>query len=368
MIKYLELKKVTASYGDEISSAVQRVVDSGWYLKGAETERFEHQYAAFIGTRHCIGCGNGLDALTLILRAYIEMGVMQEGDEVIVPANTFFASVLAITRNRLVPVLVEPRETDFQIDDTLIEQAVTLRTRAIMIVHLYGRCSYNEHIADICRRHNLKLIEDNAQAHGCRYGDHRTGSLGDAAGHSFYPGKNLGCLGDGGAVTTNDDELDRVIRSLGNYGSAEKYHYDYAGYNSRLDEIQAAVLGVKLKHLDASNARRKDIAARYVAGINNKTVMVPSEDYLNNNVFHIFPLHVENRQHFINHLHDNGIETNIHYPVAPHKQKCYASLLSHYMLPITERLQEQEVSIPLNETMTDEEVEQVIAAINAYKD
>ena len=283
------------------------------------------------------------------------------------PANTFFATVLAITRNRLVPVPVEPREMDFQIDDTLIERAITPRTRAIMIVHLYGRCSYNEHIADICNKHSLKLIEDNAQAHGCRYGDRRTGSLGDAAGHSFYPGKNLGCLGDGGAVTTNDERLAEVIRSLGNYGSAEKYHYDYAGYNSRLDEIQAAVLSVKLSHLDASNARRHDIAERYITEMKNPLVNVPSKDYLDNNVFHIFPLHVENRRQFIEYLHEKGIETNIHYPVAPHRQKCYEEMLSHYSLPITERLQEQEVSIPLNETMTQEEVAQVIAAVNAYR-
>ena len=367
MIKYLELKKVTASHAEEINSAVQRVVESGWYLKGSETEHFENLYSQYIGTRHCIGCGNGLDALTLIFRAYIEMGVMHEGDEVIVPANTFFASVLAITRNRLVPVLVEPRDSDYQIDDTLIEQSITERTRAIMIVHLYGRCAYNDHIADICNKHSLKLIEDNAQAHGCLYNDRRTGSLGDAAGHSFYPGKNLGCLGDGGAVTTNDDKLAEVIRSLGNYGSAEKYHYDYAGYNSRLDEIQAAVLGIKLKYLDNDNARRKEIALRYVNDINNAFVKVPSLEYTDRNVFHIFPVFVENREHFISYMHENGVDTNVHYPVPPHQQKCYSTLLSHYSLPITERQSLQEVSIPLNQTMTDDEVQQVIDVMNRYK-
>ncbi len=367
MIKYLDLKKVTAQHADEINSAVCGIVDSGWYLKGSACSAFEKEYAAYIGTRHCIGCGNGLDALTLILRAYIEMGVMHEGDEVIVPANTFFASVLAITRNRLVPVLVEPRENDYQIDDTLIERAVTSKTRAVMIVHLYGRCAYNQNIADICSRYSLKLIEDNAQAHGCLFEAHRTGSLGDAAGHSFYPGKNLGCLGDGGAVTTNDDELAHVIASLGNYGSAKKYEYDYAGINSRLDEIQAAVLSVKLKYIDADNARRKDIASRYVHCINNPVVTVPDAEYIERNVFHIFPVHVSDRDNFITYMHDNGIDTNVHYPVPPHRQKCYHDLLSHYSLPITERLSEREVSIPLNQTMTEEEVQHVIDVINGYK-
>lgn len=367
MIKYLDLKKVTALHAAEINDAVKNVVDSGWYLRGGACNAFENQYASYIGTRHCIGCGNGLDALTLILHAYIEMGVMSEGDEVIVPANTFFASVLAITRNRLVPVLVEPRDDDFQIDDNLIEQAITSRTRAIMIVHLYGRCAYNEHIAAICKKHSLKLIEDNAQAHGCCYNGVHTGSLGDAAGHSFYPGKNLGCLGDGGAVTTNDDSLAEIIRSLGNYGSAEKYHYNYAGYNSRLDEIQAAVLSIKLNYLDEDNAQRKAIAEQYVNGINNPLIKIPSIEYLHQNVFHIFPIFVSNRNNFIDYMHENGVETNVHYPVPPHQQKCYTSLLSHYSLPITERLAEQEVSIPLNQTMTEKEVQYVIEVINGYK-
>ena len=366
MIKYLDLQRVTALHADEINAAVKQVVDSGWYLRGSACTTFEEQYASYVGTSHCIGCGNGLDALTLILRAYIEMGVMSEGNEVIVPANTFFASVLAITRNNLVPVLVESRESDYQIDDKLIERAITPRTRAIMIVHLYGRCAYNDHIASICKEHSLKLIEDNAQAHGCSFNGQLTGSLGDAAGHSFYPGKNLGCLGDGGAVTTNDDRLAEVIRSLGNYGSAKKYVYDYEGMNSRLDEIQAAVLSVKLRYIDADNARRKAIASRYLNEINNPLVNIPSIDYLERNVFHIFPVFIKDRDTFISYMSDNGIETNVHYPVPPHQQRCYSDLLSHYSLPITEHLSLQEVSIPLNQTMTDNDVSYVIRIINAY--
>ena len=254
MIKYLELKLVTAQHGSEISEAVQRVVDSGWYLQGAENKAFCEEFASFIGTTHCIGCGNGLDALTLILRAYKEMGIMEDGDEVIVPANTYIATILAITENNLKPVLVEPRIDTFQIDDTRIEEAITPRTRAIMIVHLYGKCAYTDRIGDICRRHNLRLIEDNAQAHGCKYGNRRTGSLGDAAAHSFYPGKNLGALGDGGAVTTNDTELAETIAALANYGSSRKYVFDYKGRNSRLDEVQAAVLRVKLRSMPTTHA------------------------------------------------------------------------------------------------------------------
>ena len=267
MIDYLPLKRITAMHADEIDEAVGRVVKGGWYLKGEATTSFEQDFARYIGTQHCIGVANGLDALTLILRAYMEMGLMCEGDEVIVPANTFIASILAITENRLVPVLVEPRLDTFQIDDSLIEQAITSRTRAVMLVHLYGRCAYTEIIADICRRHQLKLIEDNAQAHGCLYEGKRTGSLGDAAGHSFYPGKNLGALGDAGAVTTDDADLAAAIRSLANYGSSRKYVFDYLGRNSRLDEIQAAVLSVKLKYLDADNARRQAIANHYIDSV-----------------------------------------------------------------------------------------------------
>ena len=260
MIKFLELKKITALHGEEIKQAVNDVIESGWYLHSDANSRFESHFAQYIGTRHCIGVGNGLDSLTLILRAYKELGVIAEGDEIIVPANTYIATILAITDNNLKPVLVEPRLDTFQIDDSLIEKAISPRTRAIMIVHLYGRCAYTERIGELCRKYDLKLIEDNAQAHGCTYNGKRTGSLGDAAGHSFYPGKNLGALGDAGGVTTDDDQLADTIRALANYGSHKRYVFDMAGRNSRMDEIQAAVLDVKLKYLDEENSRRRSNA------------------------------------------------------------------------------------------------------------
>ena len=367
-IKYLDLQRVTQMHGEEIHEAMRRVTDSGWYLKGQATDAFERDYAQFIGTRHCIGCGNGLDALTLILRAYMEMGVMEEGDEVIVPANTYIASILAVTDNRLRPVMVEPRAETMQIDDRLIEQAVTPRTRAVMVVHLYGRCAYTERIGSICQRHNLKLIEDNAQAHGCLWqGKQRTGALGDAAGHSFYPGKNLGALGDAGAVTTDDDKLAATIRSLGNYGSARKYVFDFQGRNSRIDELQAAVLSVKLAHLDSDNARRQAIARRYVESIHNDLIKMPSEEFCRDNVFHIFPVLCKRRNRLQDYLRANGVETMVHYPTPPHRQRCYSGLLGGLTLPVTEHIHAEELSIPLNQTLTDSETSRIIALLNAYK-
>lgn len=355
-------------YGDEIHEAMHRVTDSGWYLKGQTTAAFEKNYAQFIGTSHCIGCGNGLDALTLILRAYMEMGVMKEGDEVIVPANTYIASILAITDNRLRPVLVEPRLDTMQIDDRLIEQAITPRTKAVMIVHLYGRCAYTERIGSICQRHNLKLIEDNAQAHGCLWqGKQRTGSLGDAAGHSFYPGKNLGALGDAGAVTTSDTRLAEAVRSLGNYGSSRKYVFQYQGRNSRIDELQAAVLSVKLRHLERDNARRQSIARRYVAEVCNPAIVMPSTEFCRDNVFHIFPVLCKQRDHLQDYLKANGVETMIHYPIPPHHQECYRDTLSGMVLPITERIHAEELSIPLNQTLTDAEANKIIHLLNSFK-
>lgn len=367
MIKYLDLKRVTAMHSQEIEQAVSRVVRGGWYLQGEETAAFEREYADYIGTRFCVGCGNGLDALTLILRAYREMGVMHEGDEVIVPANTYIASILAITDNGLHPVLVEPRRETFQIDDTLIEAALTPRTRAIMIVHLYGRCAYTERIGELCRRHGLKLIEDNAQAHGCQSPDgRRTGSLGDAAGHSFYPGKNLGALGDAGAVTTDDETLANAIRSLGNYGSQRKYVFAYKGRNSRIDELQAAVLRVKLRYLDADNARRRQIALKYISTIDNANVELPSEQFCQNSVHHIFPILSPHRDALQRFLADRGVQTLIHYPIPPHQQQCYTEW-SQLSLPITEAIHAEELSLPLNQTMTDEEVRQVISEVNSWK-
>ena len=378
MIKYLPLKRINDLYVDEVREAISRVLDSGWYLRGEATRQFEEHYAQYIGTRHCIGCGNGLDALTLILRAYKEMGVMQEGDEVIVPANTYIASILAITENGLKPVLVEPSLDTLQIDDALIERAITPRTRALMIVHLYGRCAYTDRIGEICRKYGLKLIEDNAQAHGCVFNavlPHRkTGSLGHAAGHSFYPGKNLGALGDAGAVTTDDDELADVIRALGNYGSHQKYVHDYIGRNSRIDELQAAILDAKLRHLESDNLRRKEIAARFEREVVSPHVKVRFSDGETASrpfkprdcVYHIFPVFCARRDELQRYLADNGIETQIHYPIPPHRQRCYHVQMSALSLPITEKIHDQELSIPCNQVMSDGDVEQVIAALNAF--
>ena len=363
MIKYLDLKKINDLHDGEIREAVNRVLDSGWYLKGEATRHFEQSYADYIGTKHCIGCANGLDALTLIFRAYIEMGIMAEGDEVIVPANTYIASILAITENRLKPVLVEPSFDTLQIDDTLIEQAITPRTRAIMIVHLYGRCAYTSLIGDLCRKYHLKLIEDNAQAHGCTFKGRKTGSLGDAAGHSFYPGKNLGALGDAGAVTTNDDDLARTIEALGNYGSSKKYVFDYPGRNSRIDEIHAAILDVKLRYLDADNARRKEIAARYEREVSNPLVRIVQSP--RDCVYHIFTVFSPRRDELRQYLLDNGVETMIHYPIPPHKQQCYKAW-NALSLPITEQIHAQELSIPCHHAMTDDEVPQIITLLNAF--
>ena len=365
MIDYLPLKRITAMHADEIHQAVGRVIDGGWYLKGEATERFEQNYARYIGTSHCVGVANGLDALTLVLRAYMEQGVMKEGDEVIVPANTYIASILSITENRLTPVLVEPRLDTFEIDDRLIEQAITERTRAIMVVHLYGRCAFTEKIAQLARQYNLKIIEDNAQAHGCRMPDgerKRTGSLGHVAAHSFYPGKNLGALGDAGAVTTDDEQLAATIRSIANYGASQKYVFDYVGRNSRIDELQAAVLDVKLKYLDADNARRQQIANHYIGHISNPLVHLPEKS---ESVYHIFPLLCELRDELQRFLRENGVGTVIHYPIPPHKQACYRSW-NQLSLPVTEQIHAQELSIPCHQAMTHEEVDAVVDLINRF--
>ena len=366
MINYLELSKVTAMHAGEINEAVSRVVGGGWYLQGGENRAFEEEYAGYIGTRYCVGCGNGLDSLTLILRAYIEMGVMKPGDEVIVPANTYIASILAITENGLRPVLVEPRVDTFQIDDSLIEQAVTPRTRAVMIVHLYGFCAYTEKIGRTCKAHGLKLIEDNAQAHGCTFGGRRTGSLGDAAGHSFYPGKNLGALGDAGAVTTDDGALADMVRAIGNYGSSRKYVFDVKGRNSRLDEIQAAVLRVKLKYLDEDNAVRRNIAVRYAGSVSNPLLRLPGEEYCLNSVHHIFPVMCSRRGDLQAYLAANGVRTMIHYPIPPHRQKCYAGW-GGLSLPVTEKIHREELSIPLNQTLGEEEIGTIIRLLNSFR-
>lgn len=364
MIDYLSLKKVTAMHADEIHAAISSVVDSGWYLQGQHVAQFESAYAQYIGTDHCIGCGNGLEALVLILRAYREMGVLHDGDEVIVPANTYIATILSITENGLMPVLVEPDIDTLQIDDTLIEAAITPRTRAIMLVHLYGRCAYTQRIGDICRKHHLKLIEDNAQAHGCTFEGQHTGSLGDAAAHSFYPGKNLGALGDAGAVTTSDDELAQMVRTLANYGSSRKYVFPYQGMNSRLDELQAAVLSVKLKYLDEDNRQRKAIARLLDEGISHPLVTLPRAG-ARDNICHIYPILCPQRDALQAHLRERGIQTIIHYPIPPHKQQAYREWNS-LSLPVTERIHQQELSLPCNQTMTEEEALEVVRAVNEF--
>ena len=366
MIKFLDLGAVNAAYAKEIEEALLRTARSGWYLRGEETRRFEADYARYIGCRHAIGCGNGLDALRLIFRAYLEMGLLHEGDEVIVPANTYIANILAITDNRLTPVFVEPDIETLQIDDTLIERAITSRTRAVLIVHLYGRCAYTEHIGELCGKYNLLLVEDNAQAHGCVAELKKTGSIGHAAGHSFYPGKNLGALGDAGCVTTDDDELARVIRALGNYGSEEKYVFRYAGYNSRIDELQAAVLAAKLPHLDEDNRHRAAIAELYYKGIENPLVRLPLRVEPKNNVYHLFSIFCEERDRLQQYLRDKGIETLIHYPIAPHRQECYKEY-AHLSLPVTEQIHRTELSLPIGPTITYDEAQKVVNAINEFR-
>lgn len=363
MIAYLPLHKINDLHNEELRAAVNRVLDSGWYLNADATRQFETHYAEYIGTRHCVGCGNGLDALKLILLAYMEMGVMQEGDEVIVPANTYIASILAITACGLTPVLVEPDINTLQIDDARIERAITSRTKAVMIVHLYGRCAYTQKIADICKKFNLKLIEDNAQAHGCTFEGQKTGSLGDAAAHSFYPGKNLGALGDAGAITTNDEELASLARALGNYGSSKKYVHDYKGCNSRIDEIQAAVLDVKLLYLDDENNRRKEIASLYINKVQNPLIHLPLSE--RDSVWHIFPVFCERWGELQQYLRENGVETQIHYPIPPHKQQCFKEW-NQQSFPITEQIHSQELSIPCHQAMTKEEVDMIIDLLNCF--
>ena len=414
MIKFLDLQAINAAHGAEIEEAILRATRSGWYLRGEETRRFEEAYAKYIGCRHAICCGNGLDALRLIFRAYIEMGLLHEGDEIIVPANTYIASILAVTDNHLKPIFVEPDIDTLQIDGTLIEQHITPRTRAIMIVHLYGRCAYTEQIGDICNRHNLLLIEDNAQAHGCmsklkmeneklkmegydhsdgnfRHQVHleedfqfsnevrwpkgkeifnfqfkHTGSLGHAAGHSFYPGKNLGALGDAGCVTTDNDELAAVVRALGNYGSEEKYVFRYSGYNSRIDEIQAAVLAAKLPHLNDDNRHRATIAELYYKGIDNPLIRLPRHVAPEHNAYHLFPIFCEERDRLQQHLKERGIETLIHYPIPPHLQECYQEY-AHLSLPITEQIHQTELSLPISPILKESEAKDIIEAINTFR-
>lgn len=366
MVKLLDLQAITAMHGDEIKTAVNRVIDSGWYLQGNENKQFEADYAKYIGTYHCIAVANGLDALYLLMRAYKEMGIMHDGDEIIVPANTYIATIIAITRNNLTPVLVEPTWEHLEIDINKIESAITPKTKGVMIVHLYGRIAYNDKLGDICKKHGLKLMEDCAQSHGCTWKGVKTGALGDCAAHSFYPGKNLGALGDAGAVTTNDAELAAVVRALANYGSQKKYVFKYVGMNSRMAEIDAAALDVKLKYLDEDNKKRQELADYYYANIKNPLITLPSRIPDDNNVYHQFPIFCERRDELQEYLKENGIQTLIHYPIPPHKQECYKEW-NERSYPITEKIHKQELSIPMNQVINKKDARIVIEVLNSFK-
>lgn len=372
MISFLDLRKINALYAEELKEAAAKVIDSGWYLLGEQVKRFEANLASYIGADHAIGVGNGLDALRLILRGYIELGIMQEGDEVIVPANTYIATILAITDNGLKPVLVEPDSTTYNLDISLVERHLTSRTRAIMVVHLYGRVCWSEELTRLAEKHGLKIIEDNAQAIGAAWHGRKTGALGDAAGFSFYPGKNLGALGDSGAVTTNDQELAEVVRALGNYGSRVKYYNDFKGLNSRLDEIQAAFLDVKLKYIDAENQRRREIARYYNEHISSPGMVLPATDAetpfvdYQEHVWHLYVIRSSRRDALVRHLQDNGIQVLIHYPVPPHQQRAYQELGAQ-SLALTEALSREVLSLPVSPVMEDHEVREVCACINSFR-
>ena len=366
MIKFLDLQKINLSYQGEIEERILNTFRSGWYLQGSEVKLFEENLSKYIGTKHSIGVANGLDALRLIFRAYIELGIMNVGDEVLVPANTYIASILAISDNGLIPVLIEPSIDNFNIDIDKIEAKITSKTKAILIVHLYGRSIFSEKLKKISEDYNLKIIEDNAQAIGSKYNEVMTGNLGDAAGFSFYPGKNLGALGDAGAITTNDDVLAGTIRAIANYGSNKKYVNIYKGLNSRLDEIQASVLNVKLKYIDQENKLRRNIAERYVKGINNSKIILPEipKDF-NEHVWHLFVLRVDNREKLQEYLIENGIQTIIHYPIPPHKQEAYKEW-NELKFPISERIHNEVISIPISPVMDENEIEIIIDVLNKY--
>lgn len=366
MIKFLDLKKINLAHQQEIEERLLNTFRSGWYLLGNEVKQFEENLAKYIGAQHAIGVANGLDALRLILRAYIEMGVMQKGDEIIVPANTYIASILAISDNGLVPVLVEPDLETYNIDISKIEEKITSKTKGILIVHLYGRVVFSDELVSIAEQHQLKIIEDNAQAIGAEWNGNKTGNLGDASGFSFYPGKNLGALGDAGAVTTNDEELAKTIRALANYGSNQKYVNIFQGLNSRLDEIHAAVLDVKLKYIDAENERRRDIAKRYLSEIKNPKIVLP-ENPANEaeHVWHLFVIRTAERGRLQNYLTENGVQTLIHYPIPPHKQEAYKDL-NELSFPITEKIHEEVLSLPISPVMNDVEVFKIISTLNEF--
>ena len=366
MIKFLDLQKINLLYQQEIEERLINVFRSGWYLMGDEVKDFENNLAEYIGAKHAIGVANGLDALRLIFRAYIELGFMKVGDEVIVPANTYIASILALSDNGLVPVLVEPDDKTFNLDISKIEMAITEKTKAILIVHLQGRTVFSPELKNIATKHNLKIVEDNAQAIGAEWNGIKTGNLGNAAGFSFYPGKNLGALGDAGAVTTNDDELAKAIRAIANYGSNQKYVNIYKGLNSRLDELQAAVLDVKLKYIDNENERRRKIAKRFISEINNLKIMLPENPSdENEHVWHVFVIRCEERDALQNYLAENGVQTIIHYPIPTHQQEAYSEL-NHLSFPITEKMHKEVLSLPISAILADEEVNEIIKIVNNF--
>ena len=365
MIKFLDLQKVNAQFGQELKEAANRVIDSGWYLMGKELETFEKNYASFCGTKYALGVANGLDALRLIFKAYIELGVMKKGDEVIVPANTYIASVLAISDNELIPVFLEPNINTYNLDSSKIEAAITSKTKAILTVHLYGQNSIDQQMLAICAKHHLKLVEDSAQSHGATWNGKVMGSIGDAAGHSFYPGKNLGALGDAGAVTTNDETLAKTIEALRNYGSHKKYENIYQGLNSRLDEIQAAFLNVKLKYIQKDILERKNVAKFYLQNIKNPAIILPEVLNEEGHVWHLFVIRTSKREVLQKYLTDNGIQTMIHYPIPPHKQICFSEMNS-FSFPITEQLCNQIISLPISPVMSIIKIKKIVNAINSF--
>lgn len=370
MIDFLNLKRINQNYAAEITEAISRILNSGWYLLGKEVEAFEGEYANFIGSKYCIGVANGLDALILILRAYFEMGKVKEGDEILVPANTYIASILAITQNRLKPVLVEPDMVTFNMDSTLIEACITEQTKGILLVHLYGQNGMTPEIERIAEKYNLFIVEDNAQAHGAFYKGKRTGSLGHSAGHSFYPSKNLGALGDAGAVTTNDDTLAEIIRTIANYGSKRKYQNSLKGVNSRLDEIQAAILRIKLKYLDRDNSLRRKIAAYFFQYLRNPLIKVPqvaSGEIIQSasHVWHLYVVQTIDRERLQHYLWENGIQTMIHYPIPPHKQEAFIEM-GNLVLPKTEQMHREVLSLPISPLLTESEVSKIVKVCNDF--
>ncbi|MBU0721463.1 DegT/DnrJ/EryC1/StrS family aminotransferase [bacterium] len=366
MISFLDLKGINAQYREELIQACTKVIDSGWYIQGSEYKEFEKEFAGYCGTKYAIGVANGLDALILILRAYKELGVMKEGDEIIVPSNTYIASILAISENNLVPVLVEPDINTYLLDPAKIEEKITSKTKAILPVHLYGQTCQMDKINKIAEKYNLKVIEDSAQSHGAYFGDKRSGNLGDASGFSFYPGKNLGALGDGGAVTTNDEELANSIRALANYGSHKKYENLYKGVNSRLDEIQAAILRVKLRYLDEETSRRRAIAGYYLQNIKNENIILPNLADEESHVWHLFVIRTKNRDGLQKYLLENDIQTLIHYPLAPHRQVAYKEW-NHKEYPLSEQIHNEVLSLPISGIQSIQDTKTIVDVINDFE-